>query len=84
MKTSTTKWYVAKTGNHQGLIVCEETGANIAVAYDKKDAPILAAGPDMLAALESFHAWLICPDTSVSTITAMRNTAAAAIAKAIA
>ena len=49
-------WY-ARTSNHQiippkGLIVSEETGENIAVAYDKKNAPILAAAPDLLEALE--------------------------------
>lgn len=37
--------------DHQGLVVDEETGANIAVAYEKKNAPLLAAGPKFLAAL---------------------------------
>jgi len=40
-------WYESNTGNHQGLIVCEKTGENIAVSYDKKNAPILAAAPDL-------------------------------------
>ncbi len=44
-------WYVGKTGNHQGLVIAEKTGANVAVAYDKADAPILAAAPQMLVAL---------------------------------
>ena len=44
------KWYVAKTGNHQGLVVEEETGKNIAVCYDKADAPLLAAAPALLEA----------------------------------
>jgi len=30
-------WYEASTGNHQGLIVEEETGRSIAVVYDKAD-----------------------------------------------
>jgi len=30
------QWYEASTGNHQGLIIDEETGDNIAVTYDKK------------------------------------------------
>jgi hypothetical protein len=38
-----TKWYTAKTGNHQGLIVAEETGENIAVTYDKANAPLITA-----------------------------------------
>lgn len=46
------KWYTAKIGGGQGLVVEEDTGRNVAVAYDKKDAPLLAAAPDMLAALE--------------------------------
>lgn len=45
------KWYTASTGNHQGLIIEEESGRNIAVAYDKKDAPLIAAAPELLEAL---------------------------------
>jgi len=44
------QWYTPSTGNHQGLIVDMETGKNIAVAYDKEDAPLIAAAPDLLAA----------------------------------
>lgn len=43
------EWYTACTGNHQGLI-CSYTGENIAVAYDKKDAPIITAAPGLLRA----------------------------------
>lgn len=32
------KWYESSTGNHQGLIIDEESGKNIAVTYDKADA----------------------------------------------
>ena len=46
-------WHVASTGNHQGLII-SETGENIAVAYDKANAPLIAAAPKLLAALEAF------------------------------
>jgi hypothetical protein len=42
-------WYVSTTGNHQGLIIDETTGANIAVSYDAKHAPLIAAAPDLLA-----------------------------------
>lgn len=41
-------WHVARTGNHQGLIVAEGSGANIAVTYDKADAPLIAAAPELL------------------------------------
>jgi len=51
------KWYEAKMGNHQGLIVDEKTGANIAVVYDKKDAPLIAAAPDLAEALEHAVNW---------------------------
>jgi hypothetical protein len=44
-------WYVANMAGHQGLIIEEETGENIAVAYDKEDANIIAAAPEMLSAL---------------------------------
>jgi len=45
-------WYVAKTGNHQGLVVAEQTGANICVTYDKKDALLISAAPELLKALK--------------------------------
>lgn len=51
MKTKQTSWYSANTGNHQGLVIEEATGRNVAVAYDKKDAAILASAPDLLTAL---------------------------------
>lgn len=35
----------------QGLITEENTGRNIAVAYDWRDAPLLAAAPELLDAL---------------------------------
>jgi hypothetical protein len=44
-------WYVASTGNHQGLVIEEKTGRNIAVTYDKADAPLIAAAPELLGAL---------------------------------
>ena len=44
-------WYVASTGNHQGLVIDEADGRNVAVTYDKKDAPLVAASPKLLAAL---------------------------------
>ena len=45
----TGNWYESSTGNHQGLVIEEGTGKTIAVAYDKKDAPLIAAAPDLLA-----------------------------------
>lgn len=46
-------WYATKAGNdHQGLVIDEDTGATIAVTYDAKNAPLIAAAPDLLAELE--------------------------------
>lgn len=42
-------WYVGKTGNHQGLIIEDKTGRNIAVSYDKADAPLIASAPALMA-----------------------------------
>jgi hypothetical protein len=46
-------WYVASTGNDQGLIVEEQTGKSIAVSYNKEDAPLIAAAPELLEGLKA-------------------------------
>jgi hypothetical protein len=49
----TPQWYAANMGNdHQGLVVDEQTGRNVAVAYDKSDVHMLAAAPAMYEALK--------------------------------
>lgn len=45
-------WYTANTGNHQGLVIEENTGRTVAVAYDKADAPLIAAAPELLEAVK--------------------------------
>ena len=50
-------WYKASTGNHQGLIIEEKTGRNVAVSYDKEDADLIAAAPEMLEALRTCAEW---------------------------
>lgn len=46
-------WYHnTKPDASQGLVIEEGTGRTVAVAYDPKDTPLLAAAPRMLAALE--------------------------------
>lgn len=53
MRTHTNgTWYVSSTLGDQGLIVCEETGASIAVAYDPDNANLIAASPKLFDALE--------------------------------
>jgi hypothetical protein len=55
MKTKHThqSWRAAKTGNHQGLIISETTGENIAVAYDSKNAALIAAAPELLEVVKA-------------------------------
>lgn len=43
-----TSWHESKTGNHQGLIIDDKTGDNIAVTYDKQHASLVAAAPELL------------------------------------
>jgi hypothetical protein len=61
-------WYVASTGNHQGLIISEATGDNVAVTYTKEDAEPIACAvnlhrdlvemlDDVTASLESVMAY---------------------------
>lgn len=44
-------WYATSASSDQGLIIDEETGKNVAVSYDKKDAPLLAAGKEAVELL---------------------------------
>jgi hypothetical protein len=46
-------WYHNNQGNGQGLIIDEATGRNVAVAYDGKDAQLLAAAPQLLDAIQA-------------------------------
>lgn len=55
-------WYETGTGNHQGLIVAEKTGENIAVVYDKVNARLIAAAPELLDALQAIMAVFHKPD----------------------
>ncbi len=48
------QWYKANSGNHQGLIIDEKTGDNIAISYKKEDADLIAAAPDLLEALQLY------------------------------
>jgi len=47
------KWYSANVSGDQGLIISEEDGKNIAVSYDAKDAPLIAAAPELKQALDN-------------------------------
>ena len=47
MKNTPGPWFEGNTGNHQGIIYHENTGEAIAVSYDKKNARLIAAAPDL-------------------------------------
>lgn len=48
----TQSWYVANGPGGQGHVVSETDGRNVAITYDEKDAPLVAAAPELLKALE--------------------------------
>jgi hypothetical protein len=76
----TRNWYSGVfAGGHQGSVACQDTGKTIALSYDPADAPLLAAAPELLAALQD-----LCSDPYLSDpINADRMASAhAAIAKA--
>lgn len=51
-------WYESSTGNHQGLVIEEQTGRNVAVSYDKEDARLIAAAPDLFVAAKDAAEYL--------------------------
>jgi len=46
-------WTGQVTSSDQGLIIDDETGRNIAVAYDPKNANLIAAAPDLLCKIKA-------------------------------
>lgn len=50
-QTAPVQWYAANTGNHQGLIIDEKTGANIAVTYNAEHAAFIVTACNSHAAL---------------------------------
>lgn len=53
------KWNCHRSINaaNQGLVIDQNTGANIAVVYDGNNTAIIAAAPELLAALEYVVNW---------------------------
>lgn len=45
-------WHSQTISADQGLIIDDETGRNVAVSYDVKDAKLIAAAPAMFELLE--------------------------------
>lgn len=75
MKTE--QWYHKATSSDQGLVISEQTGETIAVTYKTEHAPMVAAAPELLAALET-----IAADEPNGTKFDLIRVARAAIAKA--
>jgi hypothetical protein len=46
-------WYAKTKDRLQGLIIDENTGANIAVSYNVDDADLIACAPELLFALKN-------------------------------
>jgi hypothetical protein len=49
-------WYAKDTSSSQGLVIDEADGRTVAVAYDPKDTPLLAAAPKLLNVAERIYA----------------------------
>jgi hypothetical protein len=50
-------WTGQITSSDQGLIIDDETGRNIAVAYDPTHTNLIASAPDLLEALKAARQW---------------------------
>lgn len=57
-----TTWHESNTGNDQGLIIDDETGRNVAVSYEAKDAKLIAAAPELLEALKAIEGMCNMPE----------------------
>ena len=62
MKHTQLPWYEGRTGNHQGIVISENTGENIVISYHKKYAEFIVracnAHDDLLEACnELIDAW---------------------------
>jgi hypothetical protein len=56
------QWYAKTTSAGQGLVIDETTGATIAVTYAPEHAPLVAAAPKLLEAVE-----MLCPLSHLDT-----------------
>ena len=50
-KPAAPDWYAKNSSGDQGIVIDANTGRNVAVAYEARDTAILAAAPEMFAAL---------------------------------
>ena len=55
-KPAAPDWYAKNSSGDQGIVIDANTGRNVAVAYEARDTAILAAAPEMLAALVAIAA----------------------------
>lgn len=77
------RWYCnTKKDAIQGLVYDEQTGANIAVVYDPKNTPLIAAAPELLEAAKIVADYLEKALTPQSIHWPMYNLLTGAISKA--
>lgn len=77
-------WYSSRQSPDaiQGLVISEASGVNVAVTYNPKDARLIAAAPELLAALERARDHLIMSGTKCTDAPEALAQARAAIAAA--
>jgi hypothetical protein len=57
--STTTTYYHKGTPGEQGSVIDKQTGRTVAVVYDAKDAPLLAAAPALLTACKAALQYLM-------------------------
>ena len=77
-----TTWHIEHPYGEPGTYITDENTALIAKVYNKADAPLIAAAPDLLAALEGLANIALHPRATKSDIRMIASEARAAIAKA--
>ena len=75
-------WYAKNSSGDQGIVIDANTGRTVAVAYEARDTAILAAAPEMLAALVAIAEAGDQPSRDKHRRLELRKQVLAAIAKA--
>lgn len=75
-------WHSTNAGPYQGLVISNDDGRNVAVTYRKDDAPLVAAAPDLLAALQKLYSVVAEREQGNHDLDEELDAAEAAIAKA--
>ena len=65
-------WYAKKSSSDQGIVADEQTGRTVAVVFDAKDAPVIAAAQEFRAALKDIQR-ISAPSITGASEPGMRN-----------